>query len=210
MAAPALFPHLSPMTGKHVVASRECLRRCTANPYNFIAQEYLSRVRAGDKAHHPDRRRAGGRHQPGARQSMIRAPTCMSAAAAEHFGTGTRARHEICARIGPGAQGRAGLSSWSASTFIGDLMTEINVTSAHRPARESAISGGPDVAALFWDAVERQAGRKRARNARSLGAPHLVPVMPCANRLEGPGFGTYPGRSAMFPPLQPGHNHAPL
>jgi len=115
----------------------------------FIAQEYLSRVRAGDKriilidgepvgainrvpAEHDSRSNmhVGGR--------------------AEHSEL-TEREHEICARIGPALKARGFILV--GIDIIGDLMTEINVTSP-TGLREIRNFGGPDVAALFWDAVE--------------------------------------------------------
>jgi len=115
----------------------------------FIAQEYLSRVRAGDKriilidgepvgainrvpAEHDSRSNmhVGGR--------------------AEHSEL-TEREHEICARIGPALKARGFILV--GIDIIGDLMTEINVTSP-TGLREIRNFGGPDVASLFWDAVE--------------------------------------------------------
>ena len=115
----------------------------------FIAQEYLPRVRAGDKriilidgepvgainrvpAEHDSRSNmhVGGR----AEQSDL-----------------TEREREICARIGPALRERGFILV--GIDIIGDLMTEINVTSP-TGIREIRKFGGPDVAALFWDAVE--------------------------------------------------------
>ncbi|MBU4531460.1 MAG: glutathione synthase [Hoeflea sp.] len=115
----------------------------------FIAQEYLSRVRAGDKriilidgepvgainrvpAEHDSRSNmhVGGR--------------------AEHSEL-TEREHEICARIGPALKARGFILV--GIDIIGDLMTEINVTSP-TGLREIRNFGGPDIASLFWDAVE--------------------------------------------------------
>ena len=41
---------------------------------------------------------------------------------------------------------------------IGDYLTEINVTSP-TGIRQLKTFGGPDVAALIWDAVERKVGK---------------------------------------------------
>lgn len=115
----------------------------------FIAQEYLPSVRAGDKriilidgepvgainrvpAEHDSRSNmhVGGR--------------------AEHSELTSR-EQEICARIGPSLKERGFILV--GIDIIGDLMTEINVTSP-TGLREIRNFGGPDVAALFWDAVE--------------------------------------------------------
>ena len=115
----------------------------------FIAQEYLSSVRAGDKriilidgepvgainrvpAEHDSRSNmhVGGR--------------------AEHSELTTREK-EICARIGPSLKARGFILV--GIDIIGDKMTEINVTSP-TGIREIRNFGGPDIASLFWDAVE--------------------------------------------------------
>ena len=115
----------------------------------FIAQEYLPRVRAGDK-----------------RIILIDGEPvgAINRVPAEHdsrsnMHVGGRAEHseltpreqEICARIGPALRERGFILV--GIDIIGDLMTEINVTSP-TGLREIRNFGGPDVAALFWDAVE--------------------------------------------------------
>jgi len=115
----------------------------------FIAQEYLPKVRAGDK-----------------RIILIDGEPvgAINRVPAEHdsrsnMHVGGRAEHseltpreqEICARIGPSLKERGFILV--GIDIIGDLMTEINVTSP-TGLREIRNFGGPDVAALFWDAVE--------------------------------------------------------
>ncbi|MDZ7600381.1 MAG: glutathione synthase [Hoeflea sp.] len=115
----------------------------------FIAQEYLPKVRAGDK-----------------RIILIDgAPVgAINRVPAEHdsrsnMHVGGRAEHseltpreqEICARIGPSLKARGFILV--GIDIIGDKMTEINVTSP-TGLREIRKFGGPDVASLFWDAVE--------------------------------------------------------
>lgn len=115
----------------------------------FIAQEYLPSVRAGDK-----------------RIILIDGEPvgAINRVPAEHdsrsnMHVGGRAEHseltpreqEICARIGPSLKERGFILV--GIDIIGDLMTEINVTSP-TGLREIRNFGGPDVAALFWDAVE--------------------------------------------------------
>ena len=46
----------------------------------IIVQRYLPGGAPGRQAHHPDRRRGGGRHQPHPAARARRAPTCMPAA----------------------------------------------------------------------------------------------------------------------------------
>ena len=60
---------------------------------------------------------------------------------------------EICARIGPMLKER-GLTLVGIDV-IGGMITEINVTSP-TGVREVKRFGGADIAALFWDAVERR------------------------------------------------------
>ncbi|MEM5471255.1 glutathione synthase [Hoeflea sp. AS60] len=115
----------------------------------FIAQEYLPKVRAGDK-----------------RIILIDGEPvgAINRVPAEHdsrsnMHVGGRAEHseltareqEICARIGPSLKARGFILV--GIDIIGDLMTEINVTSP-TGLREIRNFGGPDVASLFWDAVE--------------------------------------------------------
>lgn len=63
----------------------------------------------------------------------------------------TEREREICARIGPSLRERGFILV--GIDVIGDLMTEINVTSP-TGVREVQRFGGADIAALFWDAVE--------------------------------------------------------
>ncbi|MDS1137046.1 glutathione synthase [Nitratireductor indicus] len=115
----------------------------------FIVQRYLSEVRGGDKrilliegepvgainrvpAEHDSRSNmhVGGKAEP----SEL-----------------TNREHEICARIGPSLRERG--FTLVGIDVIGGWLTEINVTSP-TGVREVKRFGGPDVAALFWDAVE--------------------------------------------------------
>jgi len=115
----------------------------------FIAQEYLPSVRAGDK------RIILIDGEPVGAINRVPAETD----ARSNMHAGGRAEHseltpreqEICARIGPSLKERGFLLV--GIDIIGDLMTEINVTSP-TGLREIKNFGGPDVAALFWDAVE--------------------------------------------------------
>ncbi|MCB1419894.1 MAG: glutathione synthase [Zhengella sp.] len=118
----------------------------------YIVQQYLPAVRKGDKriilidgepvgainrvpADHDSRSNmhVGGR--------------------AEHSDLTERER-EICARIGPALRERGFILV--GIDVIGDWLTEINVTSP-TGVREVKKFGGADIAALFWDAVERRA-----------------------------------------------------
>jgi glutathione synthase len=115
----------------------------------FIAQEYLSDVRAGDKRIILIEGEPAG--------AINRVPAEHDSRSNMHVGG--RAEHseltdrekEICARIGPSLKARGFILV--GIDIIGDKMTEINVTSP-TGLREIRNFGGPDVAALFWDAVE--------------------------------------------------------
>jgi glutathione synthase len=60
---------------------------------------------------------------------------------------------EICARIGPALKQRDMI--FVGIDVIGDYLTEINVTSP-TGIREIKRFGGPDIAVLIWDAIERR------------------------------------------------------
>jgi len=68
----------------------------------------------------------------------------------------TAREREICARIGPALRERGLL--FVGIDVIGDYLTEINVTS---PTGIRAIKnlGGPDIAAMIWDKIERMRAR---------------------------------------------------
>jgi glutathione synthase len=119
----------------------------------FIAQRYLSDVRKGDKriilvdgepvgalnrvpaiGEHRSNMHIGGRPEP-----------------AEL----TERDLEICAAIGPDLKARGLI--FVGIDVIGDYLTEINVTSP-TGLREIKRFGGPDVAALIWDAIEKRRG----------------------------------------------------
>ena len=63
---------------------------------------------------------------------------------------------EICARLGPELKRRGLL--FAGIDVIGRYITEINVTSP-TGIRQVKAFGGPDVAALIWDAIEQKAGK---------------------------------------------------
>lgn len=60
---------------------------------------------------------------------------------------------EICARLGPELKRRGLL--FTGIDVIGPYLTEINVTSP-TGIRQVKAFGGPDIAALIWDAIERK------------------------------------------------------
>ncbi|MEM9733568.1 MAG: glutathione synthase [Pseudomonadota bacterium] len=118
-------------------------------PEPFIAQRYMSEVRAGDK-----RIILIDGEPVGA---INRVPSENEARSNMHVGGRAEAigmtdrEHEICARIGPELKRRGFI--FVGIDVIGDHMTEINVTSP-TGIREVKKFGGADIAALFWHAVE--------------------------------------------------------
>jgi glutathione synthase len=67
----------------------------------------------------------------------------------------TNREHEICAAIGPALKARDMI--FVGIDVIGGYLTEINVTSP-TGIREIKRFGGPDIAVLIWDAMERRLG----------------------------------------------------
>jgi glutathione synthase len=120
-------------------------------PEPFIAQRYMSEVRSGDK-----RIILIDGEPVGA---INRIPSEDEARSNMHVGGRaeaigmTKREEEICAAIGPELKRRGFI--FVGIDVIGDYMTEINVTSP-TGIREVKKFGGADIAALFWDAVERQ------------------------------------------------------
>jgi glutathione synthase len=119
----------------------------------FIAQRYLADVRKGDKriilvdgepvgalnrvpavGEHRSNMHIGGRPEPAELTDRDR---------------------EICAAIGPDLKARGLI--FVGIDVIGDYLTEINVTSP-TGIREIKRFGGPDIAALIWDAIETRRG----------------------------------------------------
>jgi glutathione synthase len=119
----------------------------------FIAQRYVSDVRKGDKriilvdgeavgalnrvpavGEHRSNMHIGGRPEPAELTDRDR---------------------EICAAIGPDLKARGLI--FVGIDVIGDYLTEINVTSP-TGIREIKRFGGPDIAALIWDAIETRRG----------------------------------------------------
>ncbi|WP_136657738.1 glutathione synthase [Nitratireductor sp. XY-223] len=120
----------------------------------LIAQRYLPDVRAGDK-----RIILVDGDPVGA---INRVPAETDARSNMHVGGRaepvglTEREREICARIAPSLKERGFL--FVGIDVIGDVMTEINVTSP-TGIREVKKFGGADIAALLWDAIEaRRAG----------------------------------------------------
>jgi glutathione synthase len=119
----------------------------------FVVQRYLPAVRQGDKRIILVDGKAAG--------AINRIPAVGDARSNMHVGgkavaTEMTARdREICEKIGPELKRRGLLLA--GIDVIGDYLTEINVTSP-TGVREVKRFGGPDIAPLFWDAVEAKRG----------------------------------------------------
>lgn len=117
----------------------------------FIVQRYLQEVRKGDKRIILIDGEAVG--------AVNRVPAEQESRSNMHVGGRpektelTQREREICGRIGPELRRRGFLLV--GIDVIGDYMTEINVTSP-TGIREIRRFGGPDIASLFWDAVEKK------------------------------------------------------
>jgi len=117
----------------------------------WVVQKFLPAVKHGDKRIIlVDGEFAGAVNRiPAAddlRSNMVRG----GAAAATEL---TAREREICQRLGPALRARGLL--FVGIDVIGDFITEINVTS---PTGIRAIKnlGGPDIAALIWDTIEKK------------------------------------------------------
>jgi len=117
----------------------------------WVVQKFLPAVKHGDKRIIlVDGEFAGAVNRiPAAddlRSNMVRG----GAAAATEL---TAREREICQRLGPALRERGLL--FVGIDVIGDFITEINVTS---PTGIRAIKnlGGPDIAALIWDTIEKK------------------------------------------------------
>lgn len=117
----------------------------------FIVQKYLSDVRKGDK------RIILVDGEPVA--AINRVPAEGEARSNMHVGGRAEAselterEHEICRTIAPALKSRDLI--FVGIDVIGGYLTEINVTSP-TGIREVKRFGGPDIAALIWDAIERR------------------------------------------------------
>jgi glutathione synthase len=76
----------------------------------------------------------------------------------------TKRDKDICARLGPELK-RRGLI-FAGIDVIGDYLTEINVTSP-TGIRQVSQFGGPDIAAMIWDVVERKVKAERRKQRAS-------------------------------------------
>lgn len=121
----------------------------------FMVQQYRPEVRAGDKRIIlVDGELAGVINRiPPEGETRSNLHVGGRAAAVEL----TERDREICARLGP-ELARRGLI-FTGIDVIGPYLTEINVTSP-TGIRHIRQHGGPDVAAMIWDAIER---RRKAR-----------------------------------------------
>ena len=117
----------------------------------FVVQRYLPEVRAGDKRIILVDGEAAG--------AVNRVPATGESRSNMHVGgrpepaTITPRDQAICDAIGPTLKERGLI--FVGIDVIGDWLTEINVTSP-TGIREVKRFGGPDIAALIWDAVERR------------------------------------------------------
>ena len=125
----------------------------TASKEPIIAQKYLPEIKQGDKRIILIEGKAVG--------ALNRVPSKGDARANVHAGGTARAAEltaqdkAIADRIG-GYLHEAGIVL-AGIDVIGDRLTEINVTSP-TCLREIKAFGGADIAALFWDAVEKRRG----------------------------------------------------
>jgi len=118
-------------------------------------QQYRPEVRAGDKRIIlVDGKAVGG---------INRVPAADETRSNMHVGGRAEATEltprdlEICERLGPELAKRGLL--FTGIDVIGPYLTEINVTSP-TGIRQVKAFGGPDIAALIWDAIEAKAGRR--------------------------------------------------
>jgi glutathione synthase len=117
----------------------------------FMVQKYLPAVRKGDK------RIILVDGEPVA--GLNRIPADGEARSNMHVGGRpelsplTEREREICATIGPALKERDMI--FVGIDVIGDYLTEINVTSP-TGIREIKRFGGPDIAVLIWDAIEKR------------------------------------------------------
>jgi glutathione synthase len=120
----------------------------------FVVQLYLPEVRKGDKRIILVDGEVAG--------AINRVPAPGEARSNMHVGgrpepmTLSARDKEICDAIGSTLKERGLI--FVGIDVIGEWLTEINVTSP-TGIREVKRFGGPDIAALIWDAVERKAGR---------------------------------------------------
>jgi glutathione synthase len=123
----------------------------------FMVQQYRPEVRSGDKRIIlVDGEVAGGINRvpaPDETRSNLHV-----GGVAEPLELSARDR-EICARLGPELKKRGLI--FTGIDVIGPYLTEINVTSP-TGIRQIKAFGGPDIAALIWEAVEAKVAHNRA------------------------------------------------
>ncbi|MBO6553872.1 MAG: glutathione synthase [Roseitalea sp.] len=134
---------------RNLTSLMEMFGQLTNEP--IIAQRYLADVRAGDKRiilidGEPVGAINRVPHESDTRSNMHVGGKALATEMTER-------EREICAAIGPALRERGFILV--GIDVIGGLMTEINVTSP-TGVREVAKFGGADIAALFWDAVEKR------------------------------------------------------
>jgi glutathione synthase len=124
----------------------------------LIAQRYLPEVRKGDKRIILIDGKAVG--------AIDRVPAPGEARSTMHVGgmavkaALTKRDIELCETIGP-ELARRGLL-FVGIDVIGDYLTEINVTSP-TGIRQIAAFGGPDIAAMIWDVIEKKVKAQKAK-----------------------------------------------
>ena len=139
-----------PKEGSHnLVSLLELFEQAFREP--FMVQRYLPEVRKGDKRIIIVDGRAVG--------AINRVPAAGESRSNMHVGGKaeksalTKREKEICEAIGP-ALAERGLI-FVGIDVIGDYLTEINVTSP-TGIREIKRFGGPDIAVMIWDAIEKR------------------------------------------------------
>jgi glutathione synthase len=134
---------------QNLAALLEIFANAFREPY--VVQRYLPEVRKGDKRIILIDGVAVG--------AINRVPAEGEARSNMHVGGRpeatemTRREREICETIGPELKRRGFV--FVGIDVIGNYLTEINVTSP-TGIREVKRFGGPDIASLFWDAVEQK------------------------------------------------------
>jgi glutathione synthase len=119
----------------------------------FMVQRYLPEVRKGDKRIIlVDGKPVAGLNRVPAEGE---ARSNMHAGGRPELSDLTAREREICEAIGPALVERDFI--FVGIDVIGDYLTEINVTSP-TGIREVKRFGGPDIAVLIWDAIEKRRG----------------------------------------------------
>jgi glutathione synthase len=134
---------------QNLTALIELFEQSFREPY--IVQKYLADVRKGDK------RIIIIDGEPVAGLNRIpaegEARSNMHVGGRPEFSELTAGEHAICAAIAPALRERDLI--FVGIDVIGDYLTEINITSP-TGIREIKQFGGPDIAALIWEAIEKR------------------------------------------------------